>query len=254
MTSKFVTSADGTQIAYSVTGSGPALVAVHCVGVSRATDPLADLPPVLAEHFTVYSYDRRGKGESGNTAPYAVEREFEDLAAMIEAAGGQAIVFGFSSGAVLALLAARAGLDISRLALLEPPLMADADSAELVAEFERRLAADGPAATHRWYDTEIVGVPEEILEQLPLGAEDLANTPAIVHDLHFLPGLDAADLATVAQPTLIVASDQTDPVIYQSAESLQRELPSCSYRMLPGEWHGVDPQTLTAAIAEFAGA
>ncbi|GMA40247.1 alpha/beta fold hydrolase [Mobilicoccus caccae] len=250
-----LTSRDGTSIAYTRLGSGPALVMVHCVGVSRATTPQPTLPAALAEHFTVYTYDRRGKGRSGNTAPYAVEREFEDLQAVIEEAGGSAVVYGFSSGATLSLLAAQAGLPIDRLVLLEPPLFPDADpDLHLATEAQRRVDEDR-AAAHRWFDTQIVGVPEEVLAEMPpLSEEDIANTPSIVHELTFLPATPATRFADVSRPTLLLASDKTAPIIHTFAEQLEQALPDVTYRILPGEWHGLDDATITEAAAHFSGA
>ncbi len=161
------TSLDGTPIAWTRYGSGPPLVMVHCVATSRATTPQPTLPATLAQHFTVLTYDRRGTGQSGNTAPYAVEREFEDLAAIISLADGDADVYGFSSGANLALQAARAGVPIRRLVLLEPPLFPAADpDLTMKSEAQRRIDLD-LADAHHWFDTEIVGVPEEILANMP---------------------------------------------------------------------------------------
>lgn len=163
MTEQLVTSADGTQIAWSRQGSGPPLVMVHCVAVSRATTRQPTLPSAPAEHFTVYTYDRRGTGGSGNTAPYSVDREFDDLAAVMAFDGRDAVVYGFSSGATLALLAAEAGVPIRSLVLLEPPLFDDPDPAfSLRDEAQRRIDAD-LADAHHWFDTEVVGVPEEVL-------------------------------------------------------------------------------------------
>src|ERR1700724_1424910 len=118
-----IRSKDGTTIAFDKHGSGPALILV--AGTTSTRSSKADLADVLAPHFSVYNYDRRGRGDSGDTAPYAVEREIEDLAAMIGAAGGAACVWGLSSGAVLALDAGAAGLPIRRLGLQEPPLAVD---------------------------------------------------------------------------------------------------------------------------------
>src|SRR3978361_2378609 len=120
-TSGVATSADAKRIAWTRQGEGPAVVMVGAVMASRARTPQPGLPAALARHFTVVTYDRRGTGESGDRPEYAVEREVEDLAAMLDLAGPGASVYGFSSGATLALLAADAGLPISRLLLLEPP-------------------------------------------------------------------------------------------------------------------------------------
>src|SRR6266446_6916429 len=114
-----VTSKDGTRIAFDQSGKGPAIILV--VGAFNDRFTGAPLRHLLEPHFTVFNYDRRGRGNSGDTAPYAVEREIEDLEALITEAGGSADVFGYSSGAVLALKAAAAGLAISRLALYDPP-------------------------------------------------------------------------------------------------------------------------------------
>ena len=120
-----VTSRDGTEIAYDRTGSGEPVVLVGGAFSYRRFPGQVKLAALLSERFTVYSYDRRGRGDSGDTSPYAVEREVEDLAAVIGAAGGHAHVWGLSSGAVLALEAAAAGLPIGRLAVQEPPLAVD---------------------------------------------------------------------------------------------------------------------------------
>ena len=119
-----VISKDGTPIAFDQSGQGPALILVAGATATRLAE--ASLAAVLAPHFTVFAYDRRGRGESGDTVPYAVEREVEDIDALINEAGGSAFVFGHSSGAVLALEAARLlPTKITRLALYEPPFIID---------------------------------------------------------------------------------------------------------------------------------
>lgn len=247
-----ITSVDGTKIAWTSEGSGPPLVMIHCVAVSRATTPQPTLPAALAKHFTVYTYDRRGKGESGNTQPYAIDREFEDLAAIIALTDGPADLYGFSSGATLGLLAAEARVPIGRLVLLEPPLLSDPDpELHVRAEAQRRLDTD-IADAHRWFNEVIVGVPAEILEQFPaLSPEDLANTRTIVHELTFLPGTPAERFASVRTPTLILASDHTAPQILEWASQLETAMPSATRQVLPGQWHGLDDATLTKAIRDY---
>lgn len=254
-----VDSADGTPIAWSRNGSGPDLVMVHCVGVSRATTPQPTLADALAEHFTVWTYDRRGKGESGNATEghireYDVQREIEDLTAVIHLASGPVTVYGFSSGATLALIAAEAGAPITHLTLLEPPLFDQPDPEHLFrAEGERHLA-QGAEALHRWFQTDVVGVPDEVLAELPPpSAEALRDAPTLLHELTFLPGTPAERFRTVLQPTLIIASDSTAPEIHQWAEQLEAAIPNGRQQILPGEWHGVDDATLTRAISEFVG-
>uniref|UniRef100_UPI002605FCB6 alpha/beta fold hydrolase n=1 Tax=Microbacterium sp. TaxID=51671 RepID=UPI002605FCB6 len=247
-----VTSTDGTPIAYTRIGSGPDLVMVHCVGVSRATTPQPTLARALAEHFTVWAYDRRGKGESGDRAEYDVHREIDDLSAVIALADGPVTVYGFSSGATLALIAAEAGAPIERLALLEPPLYDEADPEHhLRAEGERRLA-EGDDVLHRWFQTDIVGVPDDVLAELgPPAEETLRDASSLLHELTFLPGTPATRFSSVRQPTLVIASASTVPEILAWGRELEQEMPNARAAVFPGEWHGVDDATLTRAIAQF---
>ena len=138
-----VISKDGTPIAFDQSGEGPPIILV--VGAFNDSSTGAPLAAQLSEHFTVFNYDRRGRGMSGDTAPYAIEREIEDIEALITEAGGPASVFGYSSGAILALMAAR-GLTITKLALYDPPLMADAESSrrfkDLVGQLAELMASD----------------------------------------------------------------------------------------------------------------
>src|SRR5262249_20103197 len=120
-----VRSSDGTSIAYERSGSGPALILVDGALCYRDSGPSRPLAAQLVQHFTVYVYDRRGRGESGNTLPYAIEKEVADIQALIDEAGGSALVYGISSGAALALEAAQTGLAIPKLALYEAPFMVD---------------------------------------------------------------------------------------------------------------------------------
>lgn len=247
-----VRSADGTSIAWSRKGAGPNIVMVHSVGVSRATTPQPALADELAKHFTVWSYDRRGKGESGTAEHYEVQREVEDLEAVIGLASGPVTVYGFSSGATLSLIAAGAGAQIKRLVLLEPPLFAEPDQEQaLMAEGERRLA-EGPEVLHRWFLAEIVGVPEEVLAELPpVSEETLRDAASFLHELAFLPGTPAQRFSAVRQPTLIIASDSTDPDIHTWGRELEAVMPDARLRILPGEWHGVDDGSLTQVIRDF---
>jgi pimeloyl-ACP methyl ester carboxylesterase len=138
-----VTSSDGTVIAYERAGTGPALVLVDPALGYREFDNVRALGERLAAQFTVYSYERRGRGRSGDTLPYAVEREIEDLAAVVAEAGGSANVYAFSSGGLLALQAAAVGVPIEKLVLMEPPIGADDDPAAsaFTAEMSELVAA-----------------------------------------------------------------------------------------------------------------
>ena len=136
---KKVHSKDGTAIAFDQLGQGPAIILVGGAFTDRSQPTLVQLAALLAPHFTVFNYDRRGRGDSSDTAPYAVEREVEDLEALIVEAGGSAFVCGFSSGAALALAAAARGLAITKLALYEPPFIVDDSRPPLPRDFATQL-------------------------------------------------------------------------------------------------------------------
>jgi pimeloyl-ACP methyl ester carboxylesterase len=139
LTTRTVRSKDGTPIAYERIGSGPALILVDGALCSRAFGPMPKLAPLLAQHFTVFFYDRRGRGDSGDTKPYARAREVEDVEALIMEAGGSAFVVGLSSGAALALEAAASKLNITKLAVYEPPFMVDPAAHQAAAGYEGQL-------------------------------------------------------------------------------------------------------------------
>src|SRR5256885_6744806 len=172
-----VRSADGTLIAFERSGEGPAVIVVEGAFCDRGTS--APLAALLAPHFTVFAYDRRGRGDSGDTAPYAVARELQDLDAVIAAAGGSAFAYGMSSGAVLALEAAARGSAISKLALYEPPLIPGRP--DFAARLAELVAAGRKGAAAEYFMTEAVGIPGEVVAQIrqaPMwpGMERIAHT------------------------------------------------------------------------------
>lgn len=257
-TARAVRSADGTSIAFSPIGSGPALILVDAAAGFRGFGPMGPVAVALATEFTVITYDRRGRGESTDTLPYAVEREVEDLQALIEAAGGSASVYGFSSGAVLALHAAAHGLAIDKLALMEPPLELDeqvppdtelgAEVAELVGQGRR-----GDAVEHF---NRSIGVPEEMiagLRQAPFWPtlEALAHT--LVYDTVITTSLPPARLPAITTPTLVLASESSDERLLGWARGVAHALPNGSLRTLKGEWHGVPVEDLAPVLTEFFG-
>jgi pimeloyl-ACP methyl ester carboxylesterase len=245
-------SADGTRIAWTRQGEGPPVVMVSSVMACRERSPQPGLPVALAGRYTVLTYDRRGTGQSHEdpAAPYAVERELDDLAAMLELAGADASVYGFSSGATLALLAAAHGVPVAQLLLLEPPLVADPDLTPL--EEARRRLADDPADARRWFDEEVTGIPAELRAQFPPPDQlDLANAPAMLHELAFLPGTTAEQFTDVTVPTLLLASDHTAPELLEAAHALGAALPHAVVRVLPGQWHGVPDADVVAEVDAF---
>ncbi len=249
-----VRSADGTMIAFERRGSGPALILVDPAGGYREFDNIRELGKLLAASFTVFTYDRRGRGASTDTPPYAIEREVDDLAALVAAAGGSANVYAFSSGGLLALHAAAAGLAIERLALFEPPIGTDADQsadADLRTEIATLVAAGrrGDAAQHFLSS---IGVPPEVIAQLGPGKralESVAHT--LVYDCLIAEATSLALVATVTTPTLVLDSQGSSGNLTGWAATVAEALPNGTHRSLVGEWHGVPDDDLAPVLAEF---
>jgi alpha-beta hydrolase superfamily lysophospholipase len=246
-----VTSSDGTGIAYERAGAGPALVLVDPALGYRGFDNVRGLGERLTADFTVYGYERRGRGDSGDTLPYAVEREVEDLAAVIVEAGGSACVYGFSSGALLALQAAAAGVPIRKLVLMEPPIGSDDDPADVAftAEITKLVQAGRrrEAVEHFFRD-----FPPEVLaglgESMP-ALEAVAHT--LVYDSLICVATTTRLLAKVPTPTLVVDSQGSGDDLAGWAASVAAALPNARHRSLPGGWHGVPVEVLAPAVAEF---
>lgn len=251
-----VSSADGTSIAYEQAGSGPALVMVDAAGCLRGFGPTAGWAAALTSDFTVLTYDRRGRGESTDTLPYAVDREIDDLEALIEAAGGSAFIFGFSSGAVLAMHAAARGLPITKLALLEPPIEFDEpspDEPDLGAEVAELVAAGrrGDAVEHF---NRSIGVPDEMIAGLrdhPSWPDLEALAHTLVYDTVVTSTLPAERLSAIRVPTLVVNSEQSDGRLRTWSRRVADTLPDARHRSLPGEWHGVAPDVLAPVLTQF---
>jgi len=253
-----VTSADGTRIAFDQLGAGtPIIMAAGAFNTRSATDPLAR---VLSEQCLVFNSDRRGRGDSGDTSPYAVEREIEDLAALIDDVGGSAAVFGYSSGGNLALKAAASGLSLSHLVLYEPPFRTAADDPGLPQDFPQRLseliAAGRRGDAVELYQTEAVRIPPPVVARmrespfrshLEAIAHTLVYDAAIVGDLSLPTGL----IASIATPTLVLCGTGTSPFMRASAAAVAEALPSGRLTELASEGHGIDPQATAPVVAEF---
>lgn len=261
-----VLSADGTPIAYEVRGSGPAVVLVGGAFMTRAdSGPLADL---LAEHFTVVTYDRRGRGDSGDASGlrgYEVRREVEDLDAVIAgAAGGPAMVFGMSSGAVLALEATALGAAVTRLALYEPPFITDDSRPPLPADYVEHLIeltehkAYGDAAAY--FMTAAVGLPEEMvagMRRSPFwaGMEAVAHTLSydgrVMGDTMSGRPLPVERWASVTVPVLVGSGDAGAPHMLTGARELAASAEQFTLRVFPGEEHTIAPEVLAPVLTDF---
>lgn len=262
-----VQSEDGTTIAFDASGEGQPLILVDGATSHRAVSQLnAQVAKLLEDEFRVYAYDRRGRGESGDTAPYAVQREIEDLAALIGQAGAPALVCGFSSGAVLALDAAAAGLPISRLALFEPPFVVDDSRPPAPADYVARLdasVADGrPGDAVELFLTGAAGFPAEVvagIRQSPFWPALEAVAPTIAYDGRIMGTtmlgrpLPAGRWAAVSVPTLVMYGRGTEPWLQSAARALADLLPAATLLPVEGEQHNVAAEVLAPVLRRFAG-
>jgi pimeloyl-ACP methyl ester carboxylesterase len=255
-------SADGTSIAFDRIGDGPPLVLVGgALSDRRAAGPLAAL---LAGAFTVIGYDRRGRGDSGDTPPYEVGREVEDVRALIEAVGGPAFVFGHSSGAVLALEATARGVGVAKLALYEPPFIVDDSRPPLPEDYlprlEELLAAGERGEAVAYFMRVGPGVPEEMLEGMR-GSPMWAQMEALAHTLPYdgrvmgdtMLGrpLPSGRWSSVAVPTLVMAGGASPEWQGNAARALADVLPDATYRTLEGQTHGFDPGPMAEELRGF---
>jgi len=246
-----VTSKDGTRIAFDQYGAGAPIILVLGAFNERPTG--VPLSQALAAHFTVFNYDRRGRGESSDTQPYSIEREIEDLDALITQAGGSACVFGYSSGAILALRAAAHGLAISQLALYDPP-PTGAKAGTLVPQLTELMSADRRGDAVELFQTEAVGIPAEIVARLrhaPFrpALENMAHT--LVYESTILRALPDGLVASVQTPCLVIDAEKNPDVMHQAAQSLAEALPNGRYRLLEGQTHDLVPAVVAPVLEAF---
>lgn len=252
-----VISKDGTPIAFDQSGEGPPIILV--VGAFNTSSTGAPLAATLSEHFTVFNYDRRGRGASGDTAPYAIEREIEDLDALITEAGGSASVFGYSSGAILALMAAR-GLTITKLALYDPTFLVDAQSTrrfkDLAGQLAELIASDQRGEAVERFQTQALGMPASVVAQLRQAPfwpalEDIAHT--LVYESTLLGDMPtlAERMASILVPTLVISGSENQARMLQAAQALADALPNAEYRSLEGQTHDIVPAVLAPVLVEF---
>jgi pimeloyl-ACP methyl ester carboxylesterase len=265
MTGSFetVSSADGTPIAVQRTGSGPPVILIGGAFNDRST--VAGLAGVLAADVTAVTYDRRGRGDSGDTPPYTVEREIDDLAAVISYAGRPAGVFGHSSGAVLALEAAARGLDIARAAACEPTYVIDGTRPRPREDLAGRLQAlldDGDRdEAVALFQAEAVGLPAEIIGGMrssPMWGWFTALAHTLPYDVALCgPGmrLPASRLADITIPVLAIGGGASPPWLPAAAQAVASATPAGRYVTLDGQDHGVlqQPDTLRPLLTSYFG-
>ncbi|MFJ1886478.1 alpha/beta fold hydrolase [Streptomyces sp. NPDC088137] len=265
-----VVSADGTEIAFEQSGIGPAVVLVASALADRSdTTKLAAL---LAQHFTVINYDRRGRGASGDANAYTPDREVEDIAALIEHVGGSASLFGSSSGAVLALraaaAAAAAGVNVDRLALYEPPFVVvegdDGPPKDLAQQITTLLAEGRHSDAVKYFMTRAQGMPAiavffmKLMPKIWANLTELARTLpydiAVMGDTQQGKPLDAAEWKGVAARTRVLTGGKSPAAFQRAARAITEMLPQADHRTLPGLNHGavvMAPRKIAPEITEF---
>jgi pimeloyl-ACP methyl ester carboxylesterase len=253
-----VTSKDGTTLAYDRVGNGPPIIFIP--GVFNLRDTCAPIAAELAGSFTSYTYDRRARGDSTNIRPYAIEREVEDLEAILAVAGGSGAVFGFSSGAVLALCAAAAGLPIERLFLYEPPFRFDSEppppAPDLPERLQRMVDEGRPADVVTTFQLEGIGLPSDVvagIRQAPFFPSLEAMAQSVVHDAVLTTSLPVPtqEMASVEVPTVVMRGGRTWPLLAVAAERLAGTMPNARLEILhDASDHGLDPVSTAAAIRD----
>ena len=264
---KTVISQDGTSIAYDQVGQGPAVLLAAGAFSYRKYPGSLQLADLLAKHFTVFNYDRRGRGDSGDTKPYAVEREIEDLQALIDAAGGSAYVWGLSSGASLALKAAANGLAIQKLVLHEPPFFVNANDRQPPKDFIEHvtylITSDRRDDAVKYFMTKGMGAPGFVIPLMHLMPGAWPKLKAVAHTLPYdaklLEGytegkpLSGKDWGLVTMPTLVMAGSESPAFLRHAAQALAEALPNARLLTQKGLGHTrqLSTKVIAAVLIEF---
>ncbi|MGH3414641.1 MAG: alpha/beta fold hydrolase [Marmoricola sp.] len=261
---RFAASADGTSIAYDTTGSGPALVLVDGALCQRAMGPARPLAEALSDGFSVTAYDRRGRGESGPAeGPPSVRREVEDLAAVVDAVGGHAHVFGSSSGAALALRAAGQGLAVDRLVAYEAPYVVDGTGtpapADAIGQIQRMVDNGKRGDAVRFFLT-MVGAPGPmvaIMRLFPVWRKMTAVAHTLPWDLTVMDGrmrgepLPEGYFAEVTAPTLVIAGGKSPASMRNAQAAVAAQLGKGRLAVLEGQTHMIKPKVTAPAVRAF---
>jgi pimeloyl-ACP methyl ester carboxylesterase len=259
MATTFATSADGTRIAYETMGHGEPLVFVWGALGVRSSPFAKAMREELAKDFTVFDYDRRGRGDSGDTKPYAVAREVEDLRAVVEAAGGRPYVAATSSGAALALEAAASGVPMKMLAAHEPPYMVGNPKDAPDPDYEQKvneLIARGEREEAVKYFMRTVGVPGVfifVMRFMSFWKDAIATAHTLPYDAAVMHGFVFPEkrLREIRVPTVVLVGGSTTPTLRNAADATAGAVPGATERVIPKQNHGVKPAALHPVLVEI---
>jgi len=274
---QIVTSKDGTRIAYDQYGEGMPLILVTGALGTRTKTAQGQLAGILDKDFAVIDYDRRGRGDSTDTQPYAVEREIEDIEALIDALGGEAYLYGLSSGAILALdAAAKLPTKVKKLAMYEPPFIIDSSRLPLPTDYVEQLnkaAAEGRRSDAvEIFMTQALMIPVEFVQMMknaPMAqtfsegvkppewsdmeavAHTLAYDGIIVRDYLAGKPLPKGEWSAYKSPAVVIVGEKSEPFFHDAAKALAADMPNVKVRVLEGQDHAVSPAALGPVLAEF---
>ncbi len=256
---KKVISKDGTQIAYDKVGHGPVIILV--LGALNSRKSGANLAKQLASRFTVISYDRRGRGDSTDTAPYTPQREIEDIAALIDEAGGLVYLYCHSSGAALGLEAAiKLHKRVKKLAIYEAPYSLGGDASKAAKVYDMRLKKllaakrNGDAVALFVRNVGVSDKQVQAMKRLPMWKGLVALAPTLAYDSDVLGkghSLPTARLRRIITPTLVMHGGKGAPAMREVAQAISKAVPKAQLRTLAGQTHGVSPKALAPVLAEF---
>jgi pimeloyl-ACP methyl ester carboxylesterase len=257
-------SRDGTRIAFTMMGSGPSVVLVDGAFCYRENGPAPDLAPLLAQHFTVFVYDRRGRGESGDTPPYAIEREIDDIRAIVDEAGVTADVVGVSSGAALALQAVASGVKVKKLVLYEPPYVTNGDrftpEGGPKIHIQQLVSAGDRAGAVKFFLTDVVGAPRAFVFVMPLLMPTAWKKLKLVahtlpYDLMILSDRSVLNERSrlISVPTLVLGGEKSPKELRDAVGAVATVLPNGRSRFLSGQDHNVSGPALAPVVFEYFG-
>ena len=255
-----VISKDGTIISYKKIGNGKPIILIDGALCYSSFGPMPKLAPRLAKHFTVYYYDRRGRGDSTDIKPYSVEREVEDIEALIKEAGGSAFVFGISSGAALGLKAAKRKLNIPKLALYEPPFVWDKNSGKPAVDHEaalkKILAADQRGKAVKYFMVDMVGAPAIvafIMQLMPMWKKLKVIAHTLPYDSAIMGNwsVPEEEISSIIIPTLISGGAKSPATLRNPVELIAKLLPNGTLKVLEGQTHNVGADVLAPILIEY---
>jgi pimeloyl-ACP methyl ester carboxylesterase len=256
---KTTQSKDGTTLAYDVYGNGPALIYITGASCHRSFKPIVQDAKIFASEFTVYNYDRRGRGNSGNTLPYTMEREIEDIEAIIDSAGGTAYLYGHSSGAVLALEAAlRLSNKVQKVIMYDAPYVRDEEKKveyNQLSQKIHKLLDNGKNAEAMSTFLKGIGMPKLFVLLLPLfpGWRTMkALAPTLAYDIALTQDMPPVERATrISVPTQIIVGEKSPPSIHDVGRQLMKAIPNAKFVQLTGQDHMVNAKTLLPLLSGF---